>query len=101
MTFNQDAKIKYKYLAILLRSRRIKNNLTQFELTKKLKSKRKVHVQFVSNWERGICEPPEHCVNNLMKLLDIDQKTLVKAMEKDAIEKTRRRLYATITKDLR
>lgn len=98
MNFNNDAKVKYVHLANLLRSRRNKQKLTQFELAKELKAKhpKKVHVQFVSNWERGICEPPRHCVNALMGILKIDKSTLIKAMEKDAIEKVRRQIRATV-----
>ena len=54
---------------------------TQGELSELLQ---KVHVQFVSNWERGICAPPNHCFEKLIQLLELNREKLVKVMLEDS-----------------
>jgi transcriptional regulator with XRE-family HTH domain len=48
--------IKRKYLPVahMLKLKRFSEGYTQAELAKTMK----VHVQYVSNWERGLCLPP-------------------------------------------
>lgn len=49
----------------VLRRLRLKQQMTQMELATALG----LHSQFVSNWERGLCAPPEHCHKHLAKVL--------------------------------
>jgi hypothetical protein len=37
-------------------------------------------VQFVSNWERGLCAPPSHCFHELIEILKLNREQLVDAM---------------------
>lgn len=39
-----------------------------------------VHTQFVSNWERGMCAPPNRCFQKLIAALDVIEQ-LRKASE--------------------
>jgi|KBSSwiStaDraftv2_1062776.scaffolds.fasta_scaffold3320970_1 transcriptional regulator with XRE-family HTH domain len=45
-----------------------------------------IHAQFVSNWERGLCMPPKHCLSKLAKALKLrndEKKELKEAILKD------------------
>lgn len=64
-----------------LKERRVSLGFTQSELASKLGN---VHTQFVSNWERGLCAPPNHCFQNLITILEINRDTLVKVMLADS-----------------
>ncbi len=68
-------------LGQFLKEHRIKSNLTQAELAQKLGD---VHTQFVSNWERGLCAPPNHCFQRLIELLKLDREKLVQVMLLDS-----------------
>lgn len=46
--------VEYKNLGTYLQVKRIEAKLTQAKLAALLK----IHVQYVSNWERGVCAPP-------------------------------------------
>ena len=48
--------------AFLRKMRMDHYDLSQAKLAKKIG----VHVQFVSNWERGLCAPPDHCLKKLL-----------------------------------
>lgn len=54
---------------------------TQSELSELLQN---VHVQFVSNWERGLCAPPNHCFEKVIQLLELNREKLVKVMVEDS-----------------
>lgn len=66
----------YENLGHFLQEARINSNFTQKELSDLLG----FGVQFVSNWERGLCAPPERSFQNLIKILRIDSDKLVKVM---------------------
>lgn len=70
----------YQNLGMYLKERRLAVGLTQAELSKKLK----VHVQFVSNWERGACAPPSHCFQQALEVLEVDRDKVVKFMILDS-----------------
>lgn len=70
----------FHYLGSYLKERRNDQGFTQAALAKKLK----VHVQFVSNWERGICAPPSHCFHHLIETLELDREHTVEVMLNDA-----------------
>lgn len=64
-----------------LREKRVNAGITQAELATKLGN---VHTQFVSNWERGMCAPPNHCFQKLITVLDLNRDKLVKVMLADS-----------------
>lgn len=70
----------FQNLGTYLRERRLTIGLTQAELSAKLK----VHVQFVSNWERGACAPPSHCFQQALEVLEADRDKVVKFMILDS-----------------
>lgn len=57
----------FQKLGEALRKRRKELGLTQAEVAKGAD----VHVQFVSNWERGLCYPPEANHKKLAKILKL------------------------------
>lgn len=67
-------------LGLYLKEKRSNSGFTQVELSEALK----VHVQFVSNWERGLCAPPNHCFEKLVQVLNLNRDTLVKVMVDDS-----------------
>lgn len=72
--------LDYQNLGKLLQEKRITAGYTQAELAEKLK----VHTQFVSNWERGICAPPSHCFQQALDVLKVDRKKAVDVMLLDS-----------------
>lgn len=64
-----------------LKEKRVSSGFTQTELAGKLGN---VHTQFVSNWERGMCAPPNHCFQKLITILDLNRDKLVKVMLADS-----------------
>lgn len=74
-----------------LREMRVSSGLTQAELAEKLGD---VHTQFVSNWERGLCAPPNHCFQKLIDLLDLNRDKLVKVMVADSKKIISEKVYA-------
>lgn len=64
-----------------LKEKRLSAGFTQSELATELGN---VHTQFVSNWERGMCAPPNHCFQKLIELLDLNRDKLVKVMLADS-----------------
>lgn len=71
---------EFTNLGSFLKVQRNKNNLTQSELAIALK----LHSQFISNWERGLCAPPSHCFDKLIAKLKINREALVGAMLLDS-----------------
>lgn len=60
---------EYTNTGLLLKELRMKKGLTQLELCEKVDPK--MHIQYVSNWERGLCMPPKHAYVALAKVLRI------------------------------
>lgn len=73
--------MEFKQLGQYLKRSRNDAKLTQAELAESLGD---VHIQFVSNWERGLCAPPNHCFQKLISVLDLDREKLVKVMLMDS-----------------
>lgn len=71
----------FSNLGQYLKQKRLALKLTQTELAAMLGD---VHVQFVSNWERGLCAPPNHCFEDLIEILDLNREKLVKVMLEDS-----------------
>ncbi|WP_409477604.1 helix-turn-helix domain-containing protein [Pseudobdellovibrio sp. HCB154] len=63
-----------------LKEKRIDEGFTQGALAKKLK----VHTQFVSNWERGLCAPPSHCFHHVIEVLKLNREHIVEVMLNDS-----------------
>lgn len=72
--------LDYQNLGKYLKAKRMASGYTQSELAEKLK----VHVQFVSNWERGICAPPAHRFQQTLDILKADRKKIVAVMLLDS-----------------
>lgn len=72
--------LDFQNLGKHLKEKRIAAGYTQSELADKLK----VHVQFVSNWERGICAPPAHRFQQTLDILKADRKKIVAVMLLDS-----------------
>lgn len=70
----------FQNLGQYLKEKRLSEGFTQTEISQTLK----VHVQFVSNWERGLCAPPSHCFHNLIDLLRLNRDQVVNAMVQDS-----------------
>lgn len=72
--------VDFQNLGTYLKEKRAQSGYTQTELSKILK----VHVQFVSNWERGLCAPPSHCFHDIIDVLNLDREHLVEVMLTDS-----------------
>lgn len=70
----------YQNLGTYLQTMRIEAKLTQAKLAQLLK----IHVQYVSNWERGVCSPPSHCFHKALDILKADRKKIVAVMLLDS-----------------
>ena len=81
---------EYKQLGLYLREKRLESDLSQAALARSLK---KVHVQFVSNWERGLCAPPGHCFEKLIEILRLNREVLVHVMVRDSKSIIEARIY--------
>lgn len=80
---------EFSNLGLLLKNQRIQKNLTQAELAAGIK----VHSQFVSNWERGLCAPPSEKFQALINFLKIDRNKIVQAMLADAKMEIEEKVY--------
>lgn len=72
---------EFNHLGTFLREKRLEKELSQAELARTLKD---VHVQFVSNWERGLCAPPSHSFQKLIEVLRLNREDLVEVMLRDS-----------------
>ena len=89
---------EFTQLGIYLQKKRLEKNLTQNELAH---SVGKIHTQFVSNWERGLCAPPSHAFAKLIEVLKIDQKALVEIMLQDSLMVIQSKVYKKAPKKKR
>lgn len=72
---------EFSNLGTFLKQKRIDSGFTQNELASKLGD---IHSQFVSNWERGLCAPPNHSFQKLISVLKINKQKLVDVMMEDS-----------------
>lgn len=70
---------RYEITGEYLKDRR--GEMSQGELAKKVNC----HIQFVSNWERGLCLPPEHCMKKLSRILKLDFEQFLGSVSGDLI----------------
>lgn len=76
-------------LGSYLKKGRMNVGLTQQELADELK----LHGQYVSNWERGLCGPPLRLSEKVMTLLELDPKKYVQMLMKDTEQDIRKLVY--------
>ena len=81
---------EFNCLGEYLREKRLEKDMSQAELARSLSN---VHVQFVSNWERGLCAPPGHSFQKLIDVLKLDRGILVEVMLKDSKSVIEARIY--------
>lgn len=81
---------EYENLGKYLKEKRLQARHTQASLAEELKG---VHNQFVSNWERGLCAPPSHSFDNLIKVLKLNRAELVEAMMADQESSIKKFIY--------
>lgn len=81
--------LDYRNLGKYLKAKRVSVGYTQSKLAEKLK----VHVQFVSNWERGICAPPSHCFQQTLDILNADRNKVVSVMLLDSKKIIKAKIY--------
>lgn len=80
---------EFQSLGLYLKEKRLSAGYTQTELSQSLK----VHVQFVSNWERGLCAPPSHCFHHLIDVLELSREQVVTAMVSDSKRSIEFKIY--------
>ena len=61
-------------IATVIKRKRMEVGLTQLEVARKLGY---TTSQFISNWERGLANPPAAVLKNLAKLYRMDAKVLL------------------------
>jgi len=82
---------EFSNLGEFLKKHRVEAGMTQSELALALGG---IHSQFVSNWERGLCAPPGHSFQALIKVLGIKREALLEVMVADARAGIKKRVYS-------
>lgn len=67
-------------MANLIKMNRLKNDLSQGDLSKKLNYK---NGQFISNIERALCSTPAKVAKKMCEILDIPEEEFIKAFLAD------------------
>jgi len=75
----QERKIMFKHTSKLIYTARIRNNVSQTNVSKFLG----ITPQFICNWEKGKSQPPKKYFNGLEFLLGIERSALINAMVRD------------------
>ena len=73
-----------KDIAAFLKRKRMDLNLTQLEVARHLGYS---SSQFISNWERGLANPPAFVLKELARLYKVDAKELLEMLISDVNEK--------------
>lgn len=71
-------------LSETLKKARIKQNISQRDLAEKLGY---TSPQFVSNWERGVSNPPMSTLSELVKILKLDPRKTIEIYIQETKEK--------------
>lgn len=74
-------KPKFFHLGEYLRSKRIELGFTQQYIA----DKANMDVQYVSNYERGLCEPPAHARTKIGTMLKVTKKDIKNCIMKDLV----------------
>lgn len=86
--------MRSRRLSIKLKERRVAIKMTQRQLAKKIGYQ---SSQFVSNWERGLCDPPWQMLPKLCEILglskDLVREILIEDLKKEVelVFKSRRK----------
>lgn len=72
---------EFSNLGAFLRQKRIDSGYTQAELASRVGD---IHTQFVSNWERGLCAPPNHSLQKIIDILRLNRDKLIEVMLEDS-----------------
>lgn len=79
----------YENTSVILRSLRKQSGMTQSQMAQKLK----IHMQYVSNFERGKCLPPTHAMKKIYKAMSAEQKqNFVQALAQDFVDNYMRKI---------
>lgn len=78
-------------LAGFLREKRVAVNLTQSEVARKLGYS---SPQFVSNWERGLANPPVFVLKEITKMYKVSADTMFNLLVEDVKNDLQREFYA-------
>ncbi|MBO9667694.1 MAG: helix-turn-helix transcriptional regulator [Bdellovibrio sp.] len=76
-------------LGTLLKEHRLKAGMTQQDLANKFGYST---AQFISNWERGISQPPMETLVQLSVLLKIPKATIKELLIKNAIQQIEKKI---------
>ena len=79
-------------LAGFLKEKRVSASLTQSEVAKKLGYS---SPQFVSNWERGLANPPVFVLRDLTKMYKVGAEQMFNLLVEDATAELHREFYAS------
>jgi transcriptional regulator with XRE-family HTH domain len=83
-------KKEFEHLGQFLKAARAKSGLSQQAIGDKIGA----HPQFVSNWERGLCAPPNHGLEKVIQMLKLKKHELVEVMMMDENASIERKIYS-------
>jgi transcriptional regulator with XRE-family HTH domain len=72
--------MNHKMIGDYLADKRLKRNITQLELSRKLGY---TSPQFISNWERGLSSPPLAIMGQLCDILKISKRDMADLLMKE------------------
>lgn len=90
--------MRKNHLGKYLQKKRIKSDLTQIEVAKKLGYS---SAQFISNFERGLCSPPLKQMKKLTSLYELDPAEVIDIMMKERLEILEKAFYGKRKKALK
>lgn len=79
---NNDSSDNINTLAVFLKDRRVQSGLSQKEVATQLKYSTS---QFISNWERGISQPPLNTLRKLAEIYKINADEMFQVLLKTTI----------------
>lgn len=88
---NTDKNSNERQLGAFLRESRMKAGLSQMQVAKKLGY---TTAQFISNWERGVSEPPLKALKTLARIYSVSMDEIFQLILRSTIEKVTEDLKA-------
>ncbi|MBS1970654.1 MAG: helix-turn-helix transcriptional regulator [Bdellovibrionales bacterium] len=82
---------KVRPLSVFLRESRMRAGLSQAQVARRLKYGT---AQFISNWERGVSEPPLKAIKILAKIYNIPAEEIFEVVLRTTLEKVKEDLTA-------
>ena len=77
---------KVRPLSVFLRESRMRAGLSQAQVARRLKYGT---AQFISNWERGVSEPPLKAIKILAKIYNIPAEEIFEVVLRTTLEKVK------------